>query len=69
MSLIYVSQISGGIMILSKGQIDKFEEASKPLIKWINENCHPHVTAIVTCNSSEILEGSATIRCDEFIKD
>jgi len=56
-------------MILTKEQVNGFEEASKPLIKWICDNCHPHVTAIVDCNSSEILESSSRIKCEEFIKD
>ena len=56
-------------MILTKKQIKEFEEASKPLIKFLNDNCHPHVAVIVTSTDAEILEGSASIKCEEFIKD
>jgi len=56
-------------MILTKQQIEEFETASKPLIKWLNDNCHPHVTAIVTPSSTEILESSAYVLNDEFFKD
>lgn len=56
-------------MILTKEQIADFEAASKPLIKWLNENCNPHTTVIVTPSSSEVMSGSAAIRCEEFIKD
>ncbi len=56
-------------MILTKEQIIEFETASKPLIKWLNDNCNPHVTAIVTVDASEILSSSARVICEEFIKD
>lgn len=56
-------------MILTKEQLLEFEVASKPLIKFLCDNFHPHVTVIVTPSDAEICEGSALIKCDEFIKD
>ena len=56
-------------MILSKDKIDEFQEAAKPLIKWLNENCHPHVTAVVECGSAELSEGVCRVVVEEFIKD
>lgn len=47
----------------------KIKEASEPLIKYLNENYHPHVTAIVTLNKCEIVEGLITHVTDEFIKN
>ena len=35
--------------------------AADSLIKYLNENYHPHVTAIVTPTSVELLEGIATV--------
>lgn len=35
-----------------------FIEASKPLIKYLCENHHPHVSVIVTPINAELLEGS-----------
>lgn len=35
-----------------------FKTASMVLIKYMSENKHPHCTAIVTCSSTELLEGS-----------
>lgn len=29
-------------MIITPAQAAEMLEASKPLIKWMNENCHPH---------------------------
>lgn len=56
-------------MTLNQQQQNEFLEAAKPLIKWLNDNCHPHCTAIVECGSAELVEGVARIPTDEFIKD
>jgi hypothetical protein len=55
------------------GQVDaivSLRKAAEPLIKYLNENYHPHVTAIVTPTSVELLEG---IMCEpkifDFVKD
>ncbi len=46
-----------------------FEEASKPLIKWMNENGHPHMYVIVDPTGAELVEGLGNFRTDEFLKD
>jgi len=46
-----------------------FEQAVKPLMKWLCENTHPHTTAIVTYNLSELVEGIEIVKTDEFIID
>jgi hypothetical protein len=56
-------------MTLKEGQLEELLEAAKPLIKWMNENCHPHCTAIVDQQKVELLEGIATNRTDEFLVD
>lgn len=57
-------------MIFTKEQKESFEEASKPLIKWLNENSpHPHVEVTVTQTDAEYKEGSCRIKTMEFIKD
>lgn len=56
-------------MILTEEQKKHFEKVSKPLIKFLAENFHPHVTVIVENNRAEILEGSASIIINEFIED
>jgi hypothetical protein len=37
-----------------------FEEAARPLIKWLCENWHPHVKVIVTPVGAELLSGEET---------
>jgi hypothetical protein len=56
-------------MILTKEQIETLKEASKPLMKFLAENFHPHVKVIVDSTDAEFLEASARIINDEFIKD
>lgn len=48
----------------------ELKEAAKPLIKYLCENYHPHVTAIVTPTSVEVMEGIQVIpNITEFIVD
>lgn len=56
-------------MILKKEQIDEMQEAAKPLVKWLNDNCHPHCKVIVENDRAEIVEGSAMVKITEFIKN
>ena len=56
-------------MILTEEQNREFESNAKPLMKYLAENFHPHITIIVDCGRAEILEGSASIVTDEFIQD
>lgn len=40
---------------------DELRQASLPLIKYLAENYHHHVTAIVTSTSVELLEGICSV--------
>lgn len=54
---------------MSKEKLESFEEAVKPLIKWLAENEHPHHAAIVTSDSAQLLESKLFFPTEEFIKD
>ncbi len=56
-------------MILTPEQTVQFNEASKPLVKFLCDNFHPHVKVIVEHSGAEILESSASVKIEEFIKD
>lgn len=56
-------------MILTEKQKQDLEEAAKPLMKYLAENHHPHTLVIVESDRAELLESSATVKTDEFIKD
>lgn len=44
-------------------------EAAKPLMKWLNENCHPNCQIQVDINSVSLVEGVAVQVTNEFVKD
>lgn len=46
-----------------------FEDAAKPLIKWLNENTNPHIKVIVDCDSAELFSGEMRFVTTEFILD
>lgn len=56
-------------MTLFEKQIEELKEAAKPLVKFLCDNFHPHVKIIVEPSGIEILEGLASVKIDDFIKD
>ena len=46
-----------------------FEEAAKPLIKWLNENANPHASVIVDVTNATLFTGEIGVHTEEFIKD
>ena len=49
---------------------EELRQASLPLIKYLAENYHPHVTTIVTSTSVELLEGICSVpKIYDFIGD
>jgi len=56
-------------MVITDEQRQEMLEAAKPLIKWLDDNCHPHCRAIVDQLNIELVEGIAMNETDEFLKD
>ncbi len=56
-------------MILDKEKTQEFEDIARPLIKWLNENCNPHVTVVVSPTSAELLESVCTRRTMDYVPD
>ena len=56
-------------MILNEDQKKEFEKAVRPLIKWLNDNCHPHVTVVADCSHAELSEGVNSFATEDYIKD
>jgi hypothetical protein len=65
----YMPQKLEKVMILTPQQRMELEAVSLPVIKWINENIHPHAIVIVSNASAEVFEASARIQTYEFIPD
>jgi hypothetical protein len=56
-------------MIVTKEQTESLLESSKPLMKWLNENCDQHCDAHVDLSTVTLTEGIARLGTEEFIKD
>ena len=49
---------------------EELRKACDPLIKYLNNNHHPHMKALVTCTSVELLEGTFSIpKIFDYVKD
>jgi len=49
-------------MKLTETQQTELEKLVKALQEWMNENCHPHVVAIVDSENMELMEGITTVQ-------
>lgn len=56
-------------MTITTKQQNELLEAAKPLIKWLNENVHPHCSVHVDQTDVELHEGIVRLRTTEFVKD
>lgn len=55
---------------LSEQDRDEFLALSRQLIKWLCDNCHPHVKIIITPTNAELLEGLVgSGEITEYLKD
>lgn len=61
--------IRGIDMILSDEKRKEFEEISRPVIKFLNDNCHPHVTVIIDNSSAELSEGVCAFGTEDYWLD
>jgi len=51
-------------------RMQNLKKAAEPLLKYLNDNFHPHVTAIVTTTSVELMEGICSVpNIYDFVKD
>lgn len=54
---------------MTKEQAEQFNEAVRPLMKWLAENTNPHTLVIVTSTDAELVSGEMTYHTEEFLKD
>jgi hypothetical protein len=57
----------GAGMTITQHQSEQMLEAAKPLIKWLNENCHPHCAVHVDQRSAELVEAVAMVKTDDYL--
>jgi hypothetical protein len=46
-----------------------FRDAAKPLIEWLNQNCHPHTKVIVDQTQAELVEGQISFVTHDYLRD
>lgn len=46
---------------MPKEKVEEFEELVRPILKYLCENYHPHVTVIITPTTAELVEGKMSI--------
>lgn len=56
-------------MTLTDEQRAQFRALTDPLIQWLNANCHPHCTVIVTNTDAELLEGQCVHHTEQHLRD
>ena len=56
-------------MILSIEQREEFEKVVRPLIEWLNKECHPHVIAIIEPGRATLTEGMYSVPIEDYIPD
>ncbi len=47
----------------------QFEAMARPLIKWLNDNCHPHMSVHIDNTSAELNEGQLAVHTKDYLKD
>lgn len=56
-------------MIFTPEQRAEFEAVSRPLVEFLNNNCHPHVTVVVSTTHAELSEGVCAFTTMDYVKD
>lgn len=54
---------------LSQEAQQEFRDATERVIKWLNDNCHHHVTVIIDSTRAEACEGFVSHRTEKFLRD
>jgi hypothetical protein len=50
--------------------MSEFEELSRAMMRYLNDNHHPHVTVIITPTNAQLMEGiQSTGEIMDYVKD
>lgn len=50
-------------------KLQEFKDVTDAVIKYLNDNFHPHTKIIIDTNRAEVVEGVMAIKNDRHIKD
>ena len=51
---------------MTEEQRESFEAVARPLIKWLNDNMHPHAAAIIKPDGAVLYSGEAVVETDDY---
>lgn len=54
---------------MNKYDEKSFMELTDKVIEWMNNNCHPHHTIIITSTHAELLEGQLVQYKTKYVRD
>lgn len=55
-------------MILNEQERREFEAVTRPVIEWLNKNCHPHVSVVIEPTRAELLESVASYPTNDYVR-
>ena len=47
----------------------EFEDVTRPVIAWLNANCHPHVAVVIEPTTAALYEGEAAYTTYDYLRD
>jgi hypothetical protein len=50
-------------------QRSEFEKITRPAIKWLNDNCNPHMSIEIDSDHAELKSGEICFHTEEYLKD
>ncbi len=56
-------------MVLTDKQREEFEAVTRPVVEWLNKNCHPHVVVTVDPTHAELNEGVFAYPTYDYVRD
>jgi hypothetical protein len=56
-------------MILNDKERKEFEEAARPLMKFMGDNLHPHTIVVLHSANAQLFEGVCSFNTEEYIRD
>lgn len=56
-------------MTLNEEKRQEFEALARPLIKFLNDNTHPHCSIHIDTTSAELVEGVSAFHTKDYILD
>ena len=49
--------------------VDEFETITRPVIEWLNKNCHPHTVIIIEPTAAALYEGTRAYTTNDYLVD